>query len=165
VVLSLPAFNLLVDKKLFIDFHDINFWITGCGFILMTGIMAGSYPAFIYRPSILSKFKICCECRKTGRQPAKIPRRGAVYLAIILIISTFIVLKQIRYAQNRDAGYDKDNLVYSYMQGDLQKNYELIRNELLSKGIAMNVNRTSGPMTRHWSDTGDFNGLDPPMRT
>jgi ABC-type antimicrobial peptide transport system permease subunit len=65
-------------------------------------------------------------------------------------------VQQILYAQDRDAGYAKDNLVYYYMQGDIQKNYPLIRNELLSKGIAVSVTRTSGPMTRHWSDTWGF---------
>ena len=53
--------------------------------------------------------------------------------AIILIISTIIVLRQIHYAQNRDAGYNRDNIVYSFMQGDIQKNYAMIRNELISE--------------------------------
>ena len=76
--------------------------------------------------------------------------------AIILIISTVIVLRQINYAQNRDAGYDKDNIVFSFMQGDITKNYVMIRNELISNGVATEVTRTSQPMTEHWSDTWGF---------
>jgi ABC-type antimicrobial peptide transport system permease subunit len=76
--------------------------------------------------------------------------------AIMLIIATIIVEHQLIYAQDRDAGYSKDNLIYSYMQGDLQKNYELIRNELLSSGAATGVTRTSGVLTRHSADTWGF---------
>ena len=76
--------------------------------------------------------------------------------AIILIISTIVVLRQINYAQNRDAGYDRDNVVYSFMQGDIQKNYTMIRNELISNGVVTEVTRTSQPMTEHWSDTWGF---------
>ena len=52
VQLSLSSFNLLVNKQLFIPYNDINFWIAAIGFVLFTGLLAGSYPAFY-----LSSFK------------------------------------------------------------------------------------------------------------
>jgi ABC-type antimicrobial peptide transport system permease subunit len=154
VQLSLGAFNLLVNKKLFIDFSSPLFWISGLGFILLTGLIAGSYPAFY-----LSSFKPAKVLKGTFKASHALvtPRKMLVVLqftfAIILIISTIIVERQIEFAQNRDAGYSKENLFYSYMQGDLQKNFEMIRNELLSSGAAVGVTRTSGAMTRHNSDS------------
>ncbi len=58
--------------------------------------------------------------------------------------------------KGRDAGYNRDNVVYSFMQGDIQKNYAMIRDELISKGVVTGVTRTSQPMTEHWSDTWGF---------
>ena len=46
VQLSLPAFNKLTDKQLFIEYGNVNYWLFALGFILLTGILAGSYPAF-----------------------------------------------------------------------------------------------------------------------
>ncbi len=154
VQLSLSGFNLLVNKKLSIDFGSPIFWLTGLGFILLTGIIAGSYPAFY-----LSSFKPAKVLKGTMKAGHALvtPRKILVVLqftfAIILIISTIIIEHQIQYAQSRDSGYKKDNLIYSYMQGDLQKNYEMIRNELLNSGAAIGVTRTSGVLTRHSSDT------------
>jgi ABC-type antimicrobial peptide transport system permease subunit len=74
----------------------------------------------------------------------------------MLIISTIVVIRQLKYAQSRDTGYDSDHIVYSYMQGDLGRNYPMIRNELLQNGAATEVTRTSQPMTEHWADTDGF---------
>ncbi|HEY4936860.1 MAG TPA: FtsX-like permease family protein, partial [Puia sp.] len=157
VELSLSSFNLLVNKKLFIDFHHFDLWMAALGFILLTGFLAGSYPAFY-----LSSFKpiqVLKSVFKPGKEGVT-PRKFLVVLqftfAIILIISTIIVEQQIQFAQDRNSGYEKNNLVYSFMQGDIGKNYPLIRNELLSSGVATFLSRTNGPMTRHWSDSWGF---------
>ena len=157
VELSLPSFNLLVGKQLFIPFKSFNFWLTAAGFILFTGLLAGSYPAFYL--SSFKPIKVLKGVLKTSMEGA-MSRKFLVVLqfsfAIILIISTIIVLRQINYAQSRDAGYNRDNVVYSFMQGDIQKNYAMIRDELISEGVVTAVTRTSQPMTEHWSDTWGF---------
>ncbi len=157
VEISLDAFNQLVDKKLFLDFGNIRFWAACCGFILFTGMLAGSYPAFYL--SSFQPIRVLKGYFNAGRKGAT-PRKFLVVVqfsfAIILIISTVIVERQIIFAQNRDAGYKKDNLVYNYMQGEAEKNFKVIRDELLSSGAVISVARTSGPMTRHWADTWGF---------
>lgn len=157
VQIALGPFNLLVNKKLSVDFPNLNFWFTFSGFIFLTGILAGSYPAFYlssFRP--IKVLKGIFNPGKQGTNPRKILVVLQFSFAIILILSTFIVVRQFKYAKNRDAGYKKDQLVYSYMQGDIDKNFILIRNELLNSGVATSVTRTSGPMTRHWSDSWGF---------
>ena len=136
VQLSLPSFNLLVSKKLLIPYDHVNFWFTATGFILFTGFLAGSYPAFYL--SSFKPIKVLKGVLKTSIEGA-LSRKFLVVLqfsfAIILIISTIVVMRQINYAQERDAGYNRDNVVFSFMQGDIQKNYAMIRNELIRNGV------------------------------
>jgi ABC-type antimicrobial peptide transport system permease subunit len=73
--------------------------------------------------------------------------------AIILIISTIIIEHQVQFAQNRDAGYNRENLIYAFSQGDVNKNYLLIKNELLSTGTAVAVTKSANPITQRWSDS------------
>lgn len=154
VQLSLPAFGQLTDKVLSIDYSNIYLWLTFLGFVLFTGVIAGSYPAFY-----LSAFKPVKVLKGTFLKTDKVitPRKVLVVLqftfAIILIICTAIVKEQIQHARNRDLGYNKNNLVFHFLTGDLEKNYPLVKNELLSDGIATSVTRTSAPITQGWSDT------------
>jgi len=157
VYISLPAFERLTDKKLFLDYGNVNFWLAGLGFIFVTGIIAGSYPAFF-----LSSFNPSRVLKGTFKSADALitPRKLLVVLqftfAIILIICTSIVKQQIDHAQDRQTGYAQDHLVYHFLTGDLQKNYQLVKNELLSTGIAKSVTKTGSPLTQGWSDTWGF---------
>jgi ABC-type antimicrobial peptide transport system permease subunit len=152
VQLCLPAFNSLVEKNLFIDYNDFYFWLSYTGFILLTGILAGSYPAFF-----LSAFKPVSVLKGTFKKVNALitPRKLLVVLqftfAIALIISTIVVERQIKFAQSRESGYNKKNLGYVLIQGDIDKNYPFIRNELLNSGIATSVSKTQAPLTQNWS--------------
>lgn len=149
----LEPFNMLVGKQLTIDYSNPRLWLFSIGFILFTGLLAGSYPAFY-----LSSFQPVKVLKGTFRKADALvsTRKVLVVLqfsfAIILIICTLIIQQQIRYAQNRDAGYDRHNLVYTFSQGDATRHYESIKHDLLASGAATVVNKTSGPVTRHWSD-------------
>jgi putative ABC transport system permease protein len=168
VALGLPAYNQLTDKKLFIHFGSFYTWLTGAGFILFTGLLAGSYPAFF-----LSSFQPVQVLKGTFKKAHALvtPRKVLVVMqftfAIVLIICTIIVKQQIDYAQSRDMGYNKDNLVYHFMTGDIPKNYPLIKNELLEQGIAASVTKTSAPLTESWSDGWgqEWEGKDPNDKT
>ena len=168
VQLSLGAFNRLTGKHLFIDYTNIYFWLLFIGFILFTGIVAGSYPAFY-----LSSFRPVKVLKGTFRKMNSLvtPRKVLVVLqftfAIVLIISTVIVKEQIQYAQDRRAGYSKNNLIYHFLAGDIEKNYELIKNDLLASGAATSVSKTSAPLTQGWSDSWGFTwaGKDPRDKT
>lgn len=168
VELSLPGFNHLTDKKLFIDFTNWSNWGFALAFVFLTGIIAGSYPAFY-----LSSFQPVRVLKGLFRSSKALvtPRKVLVVLqftfAIILIISTIIVRNQINYAKSRDTGYDRSNLVYHFLSGDLEKNYDLVKNELLSGGVATSVSKTSAPLTQGWSDTWDvkWQGKDAKDRT
>jgi ABC-type antimicrobial peptide transport system permease subunit len=153
VEISLPGFNDLVDKKLFIDFDNLYYWLFALAFIIFTGVLAGSYPAFY-----LSSYKPVKVLKGTFKASNALvtPRKVLVVLqftfAIALIICTIIVERQINYAQQRDTGYVRDKLVYTFIQGDVDKHYDLIRNELLSSGAAVAVTKSMSPITQRYSD-------------
>jgi len=153
VQLVLPSFNTLVQKDLYLDFGNIQFWLFAIAFILFTGFIAGSYPAFF-----LSSFQPVKVLKGTFRsaQSAINPRKVLVVLqftfAIALIISTIIVEHQIKYAEERDAGYSKDQLVYVPIEGEIEKHYDLIKNELLNTGAATAVTKSMSPITQRYSD-------------
>ncbi|MGC4035911.1 MAG: ABC transporter permease [Chitinophagaceae bacterium] len=154
VQLTLPAFNRLVDKRLFLDFNNIYFWVSVISFIVLTGTLAGSYPA-VY----LSSFKPVRVLKGSIKATTALvtPRKILVVtqfsFAIVLIIATIIVRQQIQKAQDRQAGYSKNNLVYHFTEGQSDKNYALIKNELLASGTAVSVTKTSAPVTEAWSNT------------
>jgi putative ABC transport system permease protein len=167
VQMSLPAFNVLTREELRIEFDHAYFWIAFVGFILFTGLLAGSYPAFF-----LSAFRPVAVLKGTFRKVNALvtPRKILVVLqftfAIILIVCTMIVWQQIKYAQERETGYDKGNLVYVFLSGDIEKNINLIKNDLITKGIATSISKTSAPLTEGWSSGGgDWTGKDPNDRT
>jgi putative ABC transport system permease protein len=164
VNVSLPGFNSLTDKQLYLPFTSAYFWMISMGFILFTGILAGSYPAFF-----LSSFKPISVLKGSFKAANALvtPRKALVVVqfsfAIVLIICTIIVQKQINYAQTRSTGYNTNNLIYTMMTGTTEKNYMPIKNELLISGAAISVTKTSAPMTQSWSSTNDYTweGKDP----
>lgn len=168
VQMTLPAFNNFTGKLVEIDYTNPLAWALWAGFILLTGLIAGSYPAFFlsgFQPTKVLKGTF----KKT--QSAINPRKVLVVLqftfAIILIISTLVIKKQINYAQNRNNGYNKDQLLYYFLTGTAEKNYDLIKNELLSSGVATSVTKTSAPLTEGWSNTWGigWKGKQPDDRT
>ncbi len=168
VLLSLSAFNQVTDKNMIIPFANFRLWLLIIGFIVFTGVLAGSYPAFF-----LSSFQPV-KVLKGGFKKVNAlvtPRKVLVVLqfsfAILLIICTIIVQQQINHAQERDSGYDKNNLIFHYLTGDIEKNYLLIKNELVSSGAASSVTKTSAPLTQAWSDSWGFEweGKDPNDKT
>jgi len=143
VQLVLPSFNTLINTELFVPYSNLYFWLCALCFIVITSLLAGSYPAFY-----LSSFKPISIFKKQFKKTnaAISPRKVLVVLqftfAIILIISTIVVRNQIQYAQDRDKGYSNNNLVQVNFAGDINKNYTLIKHDLISSGIASSVTKT-----------------------
>ncbi len=157
VQMSLQSFSQLTGKDLFVNYTNPLFWLFSIGFVLFTGLIAGFYPAFY-----LSSFTPVKVLKGTFKKANALvtPRKVLVVLqfsfAIFLIICTIIVSHQIQYGQDRDTGYDRNSLVYTFVQGDADKNYSLIRQELISSGAAVSVSRSVNPITQRWSDSWGF---------
>lgn len=151
VLCLLPSFNLLVDKQLSLNLGEPVFWAGVIAIILLTGIVAGSYPALYL--SSFSPVKVLKGTYMPGKSAA-LPRRVLVVsqfvISILLISATFIVYRQIQHIKNRDMGYNPDNLIMIPSSADLDKNFKVIKQELLQTGLINSVTRTSSPITDIW---------------
>jgi putative ABC transport system permease protein len=151
VYLLLPSFNTLVEKHLFLDITEPFVWIGALAIILFTGIVAGSYPALYL--SSFNPVKVLKGTFLAGKK-AVLPRRILVIaqfvISILLISATIIVYQQIQHVKNRDIGYNPDNLIMLPSSPDVNKNYTVIKNELLKTGMINAVTRTFSPITEVW---------------
>jgi ABC-type antimicrobial peptide transport system permease subunit len=162
---SLNWFNRLAAKEMVMPWGHPYFWMTSLAFILVTGIIAGSYPALF-----LSSFKPIKALKGTFRvgKGAAIPRKVLVVfqftISIALINCTIIVLRQVQHARDRPVGYTREGLVMMKMKsGDFYGKYDLVRNELLRTGAVENFAESMGRVTEMASNNGGFEwqGVDP----
>ncbi len=164
VTLVLPAFNQLTQKEIHIPFNSSSFWLTIAGLLFVTGFISGSYPALY-----LSSFKPVKVLKGLPKfsSSALWFRKGLVVfqftLSIILIIGTIVVSKQVNYIQTMDLGYDRENLLYIPLEGDLTPKYELFKNEVLNMPGIKDVSRTTDNPTQIDNGTGgvQWTGKDP----
>src|SRR5262249_37287919 len=96
VYLTLPAFNTLVQKQLSLDLN-VQFLLWGILFVLITGILAGSYPAIYlsaFRP--VSVLKGTFKAANALVTPRKVLVIGQFTFAIMLIVATIIIRQQMK---------------------------------------------------------------------
>jgi putative ABC transport system permease protein len=141
IYLVLPVYSNMVRKPLEINLFSVSHlgWLLTVG--LVTGLMAGSYPAFYlssFNPiKVLKGIKI-----KTGAGVIFI-RKGLVIsqfaVSIILIVCTTIIYQQIQHIKNRDLGYDKDRLIVMDLQGDIKEHFSSVLGQLKATGLIENA--------------------------
>jgi putative ABC transport system permease protein len=166
VTLSLSWFSDISSKKISMPWTNLYFWLIGFVFILITGLLSGSYPALYL--SSFDPIRVLKGTFRVGRF-ASIPRKVLVVVqftvSVTLIIGTIIVYRQIQFAKNRPIGYDRNGLIYIQMNSpELQNaNYETLRNELINTGVVENMCKSNSPVTQVWSNSigFDWEGKDP----
>jgi putative ABC transport system permease protein len=165
VQIILPFFNEVAGKKMNILWTEPVFWLLGIGFSLITGLVAGSYPA-LYLSSFQAA-RVLKGSYRAGRF-ASIPRKALVVVqftvSVTLIIGTIIVFQQIQFAKNRPLGYDRNGLIQMFMATpDIHEHFEAIRNELKNSGSIVEMTESTSPTTSDWNTNGGFEwtGKDP----
>ncbi len=163
--LSLPLLNDLSAKQIAIPFANPWFWLTCTCFILLTGFLAGVYPALYL--SSFNPVKVLKGSFRAGRM-ASVPRKLLVVVqftvSIILIICTIIVYNQLIFGKNRLVGYSRDGLVVVPMKSlDFLGKYDILRNELKNTGAVAEIAESESPVTGISSHNGGFTweGKDP----
>ena len=154
----LPWFNTIADKKISIPFTNPLFWFSGIIFIVVTGILAGSYPAFYL--SSFNPVKVLKGTFRVGRF-ASMQRKALVVLqftvSIVLIIGTIVVYRQIQFAKNRPVGYSRDGLLAFQMAfPDIQTKYNTLKTELKNTGAVTEIAESASPVTSIWSTNKGF---------
>jgi ABC-type antimicrobial peptide transport system permease subunit len=148
VELTLPFYNFFVGKQLAIDYASPGIWMSGLCLTLLTGLLAGSYPAFF-----LSSFKPikALKGKLSAGKGASTPRKVMVTLqftfAMILTVGTLVIYQQIQHLRSRELGYDQENLMMVWSTSDIEKNFKALKQELLTSGAAESVCKSNTPIT------------------
>lgn len=147
VIGILPVFNMVTQKQIALPIFDLYFWFSLAGLALLTGIIAGSYPALYL--SSFNPVRAFKGSLKFGKS-ALFFRKGLVVfqfvLSIILVIGTIVISRQINYVQSMNLGYDRENLIYIPLEGVLPEKYPVFKNKALSiQGVEMVSRITQNP--------------------
>lgn len=149
IELCLPLFNSLLGIELGITYTNPLLWMGLVSIVLLTGIIAGSYPAFY-----LSSFNPIQVMKKknTGRGLQSVNLRqilvvGQFTFAVILMIATTVIYKQIQFIKERPVGYDVNELVEMPQDGELGAKYDLLKDKLIKSGAVTAVNQSSSSMS------------------
>jgi putative ABC transport system permease protein len=150
VEVTLPIFNNLLDIDIVIGYTNIGYWVGILAVALITGLLSGMYPAFF-----LSSFNPIQTLKRKTARAKLIPINlrqvlvvGQFCFAIMLIISTLVIYKQMQFIKNRPIGYNSNLLAEMAQDGDLSSKFELFKTELLKSGAATAVNQTTQSMTQ-----------------
>lgn len=131
VLLTLSSFNELTGKTMSLMLFDKDMALILVGVIVVTSLVAGSYPAFViaeFKPVQVLKGQL-----KSGSGAfffRKVLVVTQFFLSILGIISTIVVFRQMNYMQNREIGFVRDNLFYVWMDGDVHAKFETFKNRL-----------------------------------
>lgn len=144
VWLVLPGFNLLAEKDLALDWSNGRLWLWLVGIALVTGLLAGSYPALYlsgFQPVKVLKGSL----RSLGGNLAfrNVLVVTQFVVSIVLLIGTVVVYRQLQFIQHRNPGFSKDNLLYMPLSGELYGKMGALRAELRGNPLTSNYTMVS----------------------
>jgi ABC-type antimicrobial peptide transport system permease subunit len=161
----LPFFNEVSGKKLELPWGNSFFWLSAVGFTLLTGLIAGSYPAIFL--SSFQPVKVLKGAFHSG-SGASLPRKILVVLqfsiSTLLTIGTIIVYQQVQFARNRSVGYDKSGLIMVNMyNNEIHNHFEAVRSELIGSGSIVEMAESGSALTSVNNNNSGFDwaGKDP----
>jgi ABC-type antimicrobial peptide transport system permease subunit len=152
VELFRSQFNELTGKSITIPYLEPWFILSLAGIILVTTLLAGTYPAML-----ISAFKPVDAFR--GRLiTGKGQSRFRTFLVVLqfaisagLIISTLTIFGQLKFMQNKNLGFDKENLIYLSLDAVQENNFNVFREKLLSHPGIEGVCKSSSLPTSIWN--------------
>ena len=155
----LPAFNDLAGKSLDINLLNVKMVAGVLGITVVTGLLAGSYPALF-----LSGFvpvKVLKGNLKAGAGNSLFRNTMVIVqfsVSIMLLVGTAVIYDQLKYIRTRNLGFDKENLIYMRMTGELWGKYQTLRTSLEQNPLTSNftfvsdlpTNLVSGTVNVEW---------------
>lgn len=150
---ALPWFNGIAEKQLVFAWENPVFWIPLVGFLFITGLISGSYPALY-----LSSFNPVHILKGTFKYGYKeiFSRKVLVVfqfsISVTLIISTIIIARQIQFAKDRPMGYESSGLIQMQKRSpNLKGHFFAMRQDLHDSGAVVEMAESSGPLHAAWT--------------
>ncbi|WP_257957427.1 ABC transporter permease [Parapedobacter tibetensis] len=146
VYITLPFFSGLTGTEIASPFGQAQFWGAACTLTAITALLAGTYPAIFL--SGLQPTKALKQRQLFSMKRGALRRALIVFqfsLSVLFLVTTIVVSKQTQYTQTLQLGYDRENLLYTRIEGELmeQSNYNLFKTLALDvPGVTM-VDRAS----------------------
>jgi predicted permease len=165
IYLALPSFNDLVQKQLSVDIFQPVHLMYLITISLITGLLAGSYPAFYlssFNPiAVLKNIKIKSSSGSGFIRQSLVVMQFSV--SIVLIIGTVIIYQQIQHVKNRELGLAKSDLIYINLQGKQGDQFAGIYHDLKQTGVVENAALSDDPALQDGSNTDNYSwdGKDP----
>jgi putative ABC transport system permease protein len=145
VQILLPLFNNITGKELAVPYIQNVLTIPLLlGLILFIGILAGTYPAFFlasFDPVVVLKTEMSGRSRTSSMRSVLVVFQFAV--SIVLIVGTIIVSRQLSYIQNKNLGFNKEQVVIVKKTDDIGNQIPAFRQELLKNPEVMNTTNTN----------------------
>ena len=164
VMLALPQFNQLTGKQIIMPLGSVSFWLSIIALLVLTGFISGSYPALYL--SSFNPVRVLKGTLKIGKNALWF-RKGLVVfqfmLSIVLIIGTIVVSQQVNYIQSVNLGYNRENLIYIPLEGDLPAKFGVFKTQASDMPGVKDITRMSQNLTQLINKTGaiEWEGKDP----
>jgi putative ABC transport system permease protein len=157
VTLLLPAFNGLTGKQLSLPVRQPLFWVAMLGLLLLAGFVSGSYPAVFL--SSLSPIRVLKGSLRFSGGATFFRKALVVFqfgLSIIFLVGMIVMYRQMEYIQKANMGFDRDNLVYMPLEGELANKYELFKQKAENMPAIQQISKIRQPPTALYTHTGDI---------
>ncbi|PSR57129.1 ABC transporter permease [Adhaeribacter arboris] len=164
VLVALPFFNEVANTNIRILWSNPVFWLSSLVFCLLTGFIAGSYPALYL--SSFQPVKVLKGALKVD-QSVVAPRKMLVVfqftVSITLVIGIITVFRQIDYAKDRPTGYSRNGLIEVRINSpELNRQFASIKNDLFQSRAVVAFSESTGSVT---DDYGGVTNVDWPGKS
>jgi putative ABC transport system permease protein len=150
--LLLPYFNQLSAKEISLSFFAQPWLLPAMvGMVLVTGLLAGSYPAFYlsaFQPIQVIKGKLSTGFKSSWLRSSLVVFQFAI--SIILIIGTIVIYNQLHYIQSRNTGFDRDQVLILHDTYPPNNQVKAFREEITRLPGVVNVTMTGFLPTSEW---------------
>jgi putative ABC transport system permease protein len=168
VILFLPVFNELANRKLTIDIFDIKLWLSLFGIAMLTGLISGSYPALFlssFNPVKVLKGNVKSMGGNLLFRNTLVVTQFMV--SIVLLVGTVVIYNQLKFIRERNPGFEKANLLYIPMTGDIWNKQQALKNELKANPLTSDFSIITDLPTNlgGWTMSVDWAGKDPSAQT
>lgn len=144
-----PVINNHISLNITVPYQNLYYGVAFFGVILLCGLLAGLYPALFL--SSLSPVDALKEKMRFGVSAVVFRKALVIFqfsVSILLLIVTFVISEQIFYLQSKDLGYEKENLIFIPLEGDLGKQAHVLMEEALKvPGVKFAAKSTQPPHT------------------
>jgi putative ABC transport system permease protein len=166
--LTLPWFNQLAGKTMSFPWTNPLFWSLSLLCTLLTGLLAGSYPAFYlsgFRP--VKVLKGTFKAGKGASNPRKVLVVAQFSISLALIIGTIVVFRQIQFAKDQPLGYDQGGLInVPDNTQELDTHFEALRQGLLNTGVVATIANSSTNINEFYqNDFFEWDGMSEEAKT